>query len=377
MPFSYSSSAQTNQSMAAKPWVRIAAALSLKVPRYYRPHAMLLGLILLLLATLLLCAGLGAYRIDPWHIPLLLWSTADLSTADAQARAVLMDIRMPRVLLAVLVGCGFGAAGSAMQALFRNPLADPGLIGVSSGAALGAATVIVIGSAHWPRALQVVGMYAPMLSAFGGALAVAMMVYRIGVAHGRLALPILLLAGIAFNALSMAGIGLLSYIAGDAELRALSSWNLGSLASAQWSLLAVAAPVVSLCVVALARHSAALNAMLLGEPEALHLGVPVQRIKRQVLVASALCVGALVACTGTIGFIGLVAPHCVRLAFGPDQRIVLPGAILFGAVLTLAADLIARTVAAPAEMPLGILTALLGGPFFLVLLWRRRSQLGL
>nr|WP_230414198.1 iron ABC transporter permease [Collimonas silvisoli] len=349
----------------------------LALARQHRQRAVLVGLVLLLLATILLCAGLGAYRIDPWQIPLLLWPGAELSAAQTQARAVLIDIRMPRVLLAVLVGCGFGAAGSALQALFRNPLADPGLIGVSSGAALGAATTIVLGTALWPAALQLAGIYAPMLAAFGGALAVAMLVYRIGAARGRLALPILLLAGIAFNAMSMAGIGLLSYVAGDAQLRTLTFWNLGSLASAHWSLLAVAAPVVLLCAAALARNSAALNAMLLGEAEAQHLGVPVQRIKRQVLIASSLCVGGLVACTGTIGFIGLVAPHCIRLACGPDQRLVLPGAMLFGAVLTLAADLVARTVTAPAEMPLGILTALLGGPFFIVLLWRRRGQLGL
>ncbi|MFJ2990244.1 FecCD family ABC transporter permease [Collimonas sp. NPDC087041] len=369
MSSSYSAAVQ-----APTPTVAISP---LTIARHSRQRMVLLVLALLLLVVMALCAGLGAYRIDPWQVPRLLWSGAELSAADAQARAVLLDIRMPRVLLAVLVGCGFGAAGSALQALFRNPLADPGLIGVSSGAALGAATTIVLGGVLWPTALSVVGIYAPMLAAFAGALAVALLVYRIGAAKGRLALPILLLAGIAFNAISMAGIGVLSFIAGDAQLRTLTFWNLGSLASAHWSLLAVAAPVVLLCVAAMARHSAALNAMLLGEAEAQHLGVPVQRIKRQVLIVSSLCVGGLVACTGTIGFIGLVAPHCIRLACGPDQRVVLPGAMLFGALLTLLADLAARTMVAPAELPLGILTALLGGPFFIVLLWRRRAQLGL
>lgn len=351
-----------------------------ELPRKGRQRTVLAGLSLLLAVTTLLCAALGAYQIDPWRIPLLLWQglqPGELGMADAQTRAVLLDIRLPRVLLAILVGCGFGAAGSAMQALFRNPLADPGLIGVSSGAALGAALTIVLGATLWPNALRMVGIYAPMLAAFIGALAVAMLVYRIAAARGRLALPLLLLAGIAINAIVGAAIGLLIYVASDDQLRTLTFWNLGSLAGAQWSLLAVATPVVVFSIAALARHSAALNAMLLGEAEAMHLGVPVQAIKRQVLIASALCVGALVACTGAIGFIGLVAPHCIRLVCGPDQRVVLPGALLFGAILTLVADLIARTVAAPAEMPLGILTALLGGPFFMVLLWRRRGQLGL
>lgn len=342
-----------------------------------RRRLILIGLLLLLCLSALLCAALGAYRIAPLQIPRLLWPGAELSPAESQARAVLRDIRLPRVLLAMLVGCGFGAAGSAMQALFRNPLADPGLIGVSSGAALGAALTIVLGTALWPAALLFSGIYAPMLAAFAGALTVAMLVYKIAASRGRLALPLLLLAGIAINAVTGAAIGLLTYIASDDQLRTLTFWNLGSLAGAEWSLLTVAIPVVCISVALLARHSAALNAMLLGEAEAQHLGVPVQAIKRQVLIASAVCIGALVACTGTIGFIGLVAPHCIRLACGPDQRVVLPGAALFGAILTLLADLVARTVAAPAEMPLGILTALLGGPFFLALLWRRRGQLGL
>jgi GntR family histidine utilization transcriptional repressor len=171
-------------STAAQPSAPMVVVSPLAIARQARQRMVLLVLALLLLIVMLLCAGLGAYRIDPWQLPRLLWSGADLSAADAQARAVLLDIRMPRVLLAVLVGCGFGAAGSALQALFRNPLADPGLIGVSSGAALGAATTIVLGGVLWPTALSVVGIYAPMLAAFAGALAVALLVYRIGAAKG-------------------------------------------------------------------------------------------------------------------------------------------------------------------------------------------------
>lgn len=319
---------------------------------------------------------IGAYQLTPAQVLAALTASGDTlahDPASAQARAVLLDIRAPRVALAFLVGAGFGTAGAAMQALFRNPLADPGLIGVSSGAALGASALIVLGPA---LIAGPIGFGYLPLAAFAGALAVAALVYRLAASRGRLALPLLLLAGIAINALVGAAIGLLTYVADDAQLRSLTFWSLGSVGGAQWSMIAAVAPFALAGCALLARERHALNALQLGETEALHLGVPVQRVKRRVLVATALCVGALVSCTGVIGFIGLVAPHCVRLACGPDQRIVMPGAALLGALLTIVADLAARTVAAPAEIPLGILTALLGAPFFLALLWRGRGALG-
>ncbi|NYH25160.1 FecCD family ABC transporter permease [Paraburkholderia bryophila] len=344
--------------------------------RRRRTARLLLGALAVALGLATLAAiCIGAYRISPalvWSA--LLATPADLANDPAlqQARAVLLQIRLPRVVLALLVGAGFGSAGSALQALFRNPLADPGLIGISSGAALGASTLIVLGPMI--GALSLVWLPA---AAFLGALTVAALVYRLAAARGRLALPLLLLAGIAINALAGAAIGLLTYLADDAQLRSLTFWSLGSLGGAQWPVLGAVAPFVVTGALVIARNSHALNALQLGETEAQHLGVPAQAVKRTVLVASALGVGALVSCTGVIGFIGLVAPHCVRLACGPDQRVVMPGAILLGATLTVLADLAARTVAAPAEVPLGILTALIGAPFFLALLWRSRSQLGL
>ncbi|MET3822394.1 iron complex transport system permease protein [Burkholderia sp. PvR073] len=336
--------------------------------RRFAPFA-LAALACLVCAMSVVALCVGAYR-----IPLAeAWAALTGDAAAQQARAVLFDIRAPRVVLALLVGGGFGAAGAAMQALFRNPLADPGLVGVSSGAALGATTTIVLGPALF--AAHASATVLPV-AAFAGALAVAALVYRLAASRGRLALPLLLLAGIAINALVGAAIGLLTFVADDAQLRSLTFWSLGSLGGAQWSALAAVTPCVAIGCVLLARERDALNALQLGETEALHLGVPVQRLKRRVLVAVALAVGALVSCAGIIGFIGLVAPHCVRLACGPDQRVVLPGAALLGALLTLAADLAARTIAAPAEIPLGVLTALLGAPFFLVLLWKNRGALG-
>ncbi|WP_425194967.1 FecCD family ABC transporter permease [Paraburkholderia phenazinium] len=322
---------------------------------------------------------IGAYGMTPQVVWSALTVNSDAAVNDPaiqQAQAVLFSIRLPRVVLAILVGAGFGAAGSALQALFRNPLADPGLIGISSGAALGASTLIVLGPLLG-ASFAVAGLYVLPVAAFVGALAVSALVYRLAAARGRLALPLLLLAGIAINALVGAVIGLLTYIADDTQLRSLTFWSLGSLGGAQWPMLAAVIPFVLLGIVLIARNGHALNALQLGETEAQHLGVPTQRVKRTVLAASALSVGALVSCTGVIGFVGLVAPHCVRLACGPNQRVVMPGAMLLGATLTVLADLAARTVAAPAEVPLGIFTALLGAPFFLVLLWRSRGQLGL
>jgi iron complex transport system permease protein len=337
---------------------------------------MLAALSALLAASMLAAVCIGAYRVTPMQVLLSLTSDSALAHDESlqKIRSVILSIRLPRVVLAVLVGIGFGAAGSALQALFRNPLADPGLIGVSSGAALGASALIVLGPLVFAGSVALGWL---PVAAFSGALAVAALVYRLAASHGRLALPLLLLAGIAINALAGAAIGLLTYVADDAQLRSLTFWSLGSLGGAQWSMVGAVLPLAVLGAAWLARQRHALNALQLGETEALHLGVPVHAVKRRVLVAAAMCVGALVSCTGVIGFIGLVAPHCVRLVCGPDQRIVMPGAMLLGATLTVLADLAARTFAAPAEVPLGILTALLGAPFFLALLGKSRNRLGL
>lgn len=331
---------------------------------------------LLLIVSMLAAVCTGAYRVTPLQVFQALGPAPAFAhdAAIEQIRSVILTIRLPRVVLAALVGVGFGAAGSALQALMRNPLADPGLIGVSSGAALGASTLIVLGPLVVPGAVALGWL---PVAAFVGALAVAALVYRLAASRGRLALSLLLLAGIAINALAGAGIGLLTYVADDAQLRSLTFWSLGSLGGAHWGMVGAVLPLTVLGAGWLARQRHALNALQLGETEALHLGVPVHAVKQRVLVASAMCVGALVSCTGMIGFIGLVAPHCVRLACGPDQRIVMPGAMLLGATLTVLADLAARTLAAPAEVPLGILTALLGAPFFLVLLGKSRGRLGL
>jgi len=289
-----------------------------------------------------------------------------------QAELIVGQIRLPRTLLGLAVGAVLALSGVAMQGLFRNPLADPGLVGVSSGAALGAALAIVGGSffGGLPDAFE---PYLLSLCAGIGGLAVAAMVYRLGRHNGQTSVATMLLAGIALTALASSTIGLFTYLADDATLRTLTFWNLGSLNGASyvrlWPLLLVC--VVIICW--LPRRAKALNALLLGESEARHLGVEVESLKRELIFCTALGVGAAVAAAGMIGFIGLIVPHLVRLLAGPDHRVLLPASALAGASLLLFADLFARLVLAPAELPIGIVTAFLGAPFFLYLLVRGRS----
>ncbi|WP_086009624.1 FecCD family ABC transporter permease [Pseudomonas sp. ATCC 13867] len=289
-----------------------------------------------------------------------------------QAELIVGQIRLPRTLLGVATGGVLALAGVAMQGLFRNPLADPGLIGVSSGAALGAAVAIVFGASigGLPEA------FAPYLlsaCAFAGGLLVTALVYRLGRHNGQTSVATMLLAGIALTALAGALIGLFTYLADDATLRTLTFWNLGSLNGASyprlWPLL-----LVTLLVACWLPHRVdALNALLLGESEARHLGFDVERLKVELILCTALGVGAAVAAAGMIGFIGLVVPHLLRLIVGPDHRVLLPASMFGGAILLLLADLVARLALAPAELPIGIVTALIGAPFFLYLLLRGRS----
>lgn len=341
--------------------------------------AVLPGLAILLLVLILVAVGTGAFAIAPLQAIAILLNTVGIAIPvefTTQQQAVLLSIRLPRVVLGILTGAGLAVTGAALQGLFRNPLADPGLVGVSGGAALGAASVIVLGALWIPGLTQALGNLTLPLAAFLGGLIATLTVYRLASHRGQSQLAVMLLAGIAVNALAFAGIGLFSYLSTDEQLRNLTFWNLGSLGGAQWNLLLTIAPIVIVGIILLLRRAAELNALLLGEAEAAHLGVDIQRLKYQVIVLTALVVGVLVAQTGIIGFVGLVMPHLLRLACGPDHKVVLPGAALLGATLMLAADVAARTVVIPAELPIGILTAFIGGPFFLWLLLRQRNQGG-
>jgi iron complex transport system permease protein len=288
-----------------------------------------------------------------------------------QAELVLAQIRLPRTLLGCAAGAVLALCGVAMQGLFRNPLADPGLVGVSSGAALGAA-VAIVGATFVPALPLIWEPYLLSALAFIGGLGVTLLVYRLGRRDGQTHVATMLLSGIALTALAGAVVGLFTYLADDRTLRSLTFWNLGSLNGASyarlWPLLLITIAVAFW----LPQRAKALNALLLGESEARHLGFDVERIKRELVVCTALGVGAAVAAAGLIGFVGLVVPHLMRLLVGPDHRLLLPASALAGASLLLLADVAARLVIAPAELPIGIVTALLGAPFFLYLLLRER-----
>lgn len=322
------------------------------------------------LAVSLFGVSFGAYPIDIVKVLIDFGS----GTED-RSDLVIAQVRLPRVVFGLLVGAALGVSGAALQVLFRNPLADPGLIGISSGAALGAVLCIVLGGALAPVFMQVASMYAIPIAAFAGAVLSTIVVVAIGGAGGRVDVTTMLLAGIAINALAQTGIGVMTYIADDQQLRSLSFWTLGSLGVSGWN-----APVIVACCVLLpagilVAKARDLNRYLLGEAEARDLGVNVTGLKWLIVLCVALSVGSAVSFSGSILFVGLVVPHVIRLITGPDNRIVLPGALLAGAVLTVLADLVARTVVIPAELPVGLILGAIGGPFFIWLLltskWRQ------
>jgi iron complex transport system permease protein len=292
---------------------------------------------------------------------------------SAQQAAVVWAIRFPRLLLGALIGAALGTSGAAMQGLFRNPLADPALLGVSSGASLGAVAAIAFGASLLGGISAASGVWLlPAMAFLGGIVATCLSVW-VGRASGRTRTALMLLAGVAINALAGAGIGLAMHVVDDAQLRSLTFWTLGSLGGATWRMIAVVGPLLFLSVLGLARVGRPLNALLLGEREAMHLGVPIEGTQRTVVLLTALGVGASVAVSGVIGFVGLVVPHLVRTLLGPDHRRLLPASALVGATLLSLADLLARTIVAPAELPVGIVTAAIGAPIFLWQLARERG----
>ncbi|WP_394843039.1 iron ABC transporter permease [Pendulispora brunnea] len=357
----------------------LPAALPLPQPRTRR-RLILPGLIALLAASAILAAALGGVPLPPLEIAALLASKAGIALpveTTQEHTAIFFAIRLPRVVLGVLVGSGLGMAGAAMQGVFRNPLADPGLLGISSGGALGAVAAIVLG-AHWAQAIApwISAPHMLPVAAFLGALGAAWLVERLARVEGRIVVSMFLLAGIAVAALCAALTGLLTFTATDAQLRTILFWTLGSLGGATWKTVLATALFLAAPVALLPRFARALNALLLGESEARNLGVAADRVKKVTTVLIALAVGTSVAVSGVVGFIGLIVPHVVRLTAGPDHRVLLPGSALLGASLVLWADALARTAVLPAELPLGIVTASVGAPCFIALLVRERGRLG-
>lgn len=328
----------------------------------------LIILSILLLAVLVLSTSVGPMQIlwqDSFNVLLGLGS----ASGGSHIENIITSIRLPRAVLGMLVGAALGASGAAIQGLFRNPLADPGLIGVSGGAALAAVCVIVLGGTALGPLINWMGPYSLMLAAFAGGFLTTLVVAHIASSRsGGTSTSTLLLAGIAINIITGAGIGIFTYMADDTQLRTLTFWSMGSLGGALWEVVLSAGSLIVLVLLLLPTLARPLNALLLGESEARHLGIDVDRVKRRVMLLSALAVGASVAATGMIGFVGLVVPHLVRLTLGPDHRYLLPASALLGGLFLLVADMLARTLIAPAELPIGLLTSIIGGPFFIALI---------
>jgi iron complex transport system permease protein len=333
-------------------------------------------LVLLSIVALALSIATGASDASAVGVIGALLSGAEDTALSVRDRIIVFDIRMPRALLGFLIGGALAMSGAVMQGLFRNPLADPGLVGISSGSALGAVLMIVLGSSLPAGVMLTLGAYALPIAAFAGGLLTTLLLYRIATRGGQTSVATMLLAGIAISALAGAVTGILIYMADDKQLRDITFWGLGSLSGMTWLKLFTAGPIIVLALLVVPFLSRGLNAITLGEAAAFHMGVKVQRLKYIAVVAVAGAVGASVAVSGGIGFVGIVVPHLLRIVIGPDHRYLLPASALLGGVLMLGADMLARTIVAPAELPIGIITALAGAPFFLWVLLRDRSRNG-
>ncbi|MPZ58211.1 MAG: iron chelate uptake ABC transporter family permease subunit [Rhizobiales bacterium] len=342
-----------------------------------RPVAVFGILGTLLIAIAMVAATIGAAGIPFGRLMAALGVTAGDPAFVGRDGLVLWSIRLPRIVLAVVIGGLLAAAGTIMQGLFRNPLADPGLVGVSSGGALAAAATIVLGD----RLLAASGVTLPVavlpFAAFIGSLITTTLLYRFATREGRTSIATFLLGGLAIAALAGAGIGLLVFLADDRQLRDITFWMLGSLGGATWAKVEATAPFLAVIVIALPFVARGLDLLVLGEAEAFYGGISVERLKLIGIVLVAAATGAAVSVSGVIGFVGIIVPHLLRLSIGPGHRLLLPASVLFGGALLLVADTVARVIAAPAELPIGIVTALIGAPFFLGLLLKQRSLLGL
>ncbi|WP_419771036.1 MAG: FecCD family ABC transporter permease [Candidatus Marinarcus sp.] len=288
---------------------------------------------------------------------------------------VLIDIRLPRVILAVLIGIAFGISGAMMQTLFKNPLADPSIIGVSAGASAGVVIFMLLGS-FLPSLLYdgFLSYLSIPFSAFLGALITIFAIYKLATIYNKVAVTVMLLAGIAINAMLGALIGLFTYVSTDEELKSFTFWTMGSLANSDIKIIFTMLPIVIVTCIFAINKKIELNLMLLGEDEAKNSGVNSEKLKKLIILFVSLAIGASVAFCGIIGFIGLVVPHIARLLVGSNHKFYLPLSAILGAFILLWADSLARMIIAPAELPIGIITALLGAPFFLWLLIKNRQS---
>jgi iron complex transport system permease protein len=333
-------------------------------------------LALLLAAALVASAAIGAFTFSPARMAGYLAQGAGWTPpreADALARGVFLQLRLPRVLLAALTGAVLGVSGTLMQGLFRNPIVEPGLAGTSAGAALGAALVFVLGGGTMAFTARLGALAVPLV-AFAGAFVATMIVYRVSSSFGKVNVFTLLLAGIAVNAMCSAGTGFLSYVARDPQARNITFWNLGTFTTADWRAVSVVGGALLVCFVWSLRYAKPLNALMLGEEEAALLGFDSRRLVLRLLVLNTLMVAMTTAMVGVIAFVGLVVPHMLRMLRSSDHTFLLPASALLGALLMVVVDVVARLVIPPAELPIGIITAVFGAPVFLWILLRQQRR---
>lgn len=326
------------------------------------------------LGALVGCLALAALALGPVQLPASAVIAALLGGGEPMEAAIVGEIRLPRLLLALAVGTALALSGAALQGMLRNPLADPGLIGVTAGGSVGAVSVIVLGDLVADDLPEALRPYLLPAAAFAGAGAVIALLFALSRRAGETSVATLILAGVAINAIGGAVIGLLVYVSDDDELRELTFWSMGGLGAAGWPVVSVTLALTALALPAFLLAARALDLLQLGERAAFHAGLDVERTKRRMALATALGVGAVTAAAGPIAFIGLVAPHLARLTVGPGHRAMLPVAALYGLALVLAADLGVRLAVPPAEPPIGLATSLIGGPFFLWLLLRAKGR---
>lgn len=334
-------------------------------------------MIVLLIGAMLWAIGAGALSIRPGEIFSILCHKAGWDTGipfTEQQENVLWIIRLPRVMMSLLIGGTLSICGAAMQGLYRNPMADPSLIGISASGATAAVIMIVLGGKLFSGFQSVLGQYSLNLATFAGALLATVFIYRLSRVQGKTNVGIMLLAGVALNAISGAITGFVTFLANDQQLRSVTFWMMGSMGGSTWINVAGILPFCAASIIGLPLMAKALNAFSLGESDAAYLGIRTERLKTTVMLLCAMGVGASVAVAGIIGFVGLVVPHIVRMAIGPEHRRLLTASALFGATLLTLADMMSRTIAPPVEIPIGIISALCGGPFFLYLLMKEKKR---
>ncbi len=331
-------------------------------------------LAILLVVSLVISSRVGAVNISYSKIFEYLFQSKE----ESIEKSLFLEIRLPRVILCAFVGAALSVSGALMQALFRNPIVEPGLVGTSSGAAFGAAFVFVMGKTLAGPLADFIGPFMLPLFAFAGGLLATLIVYRLSNVFGKTNVNTLLLAGIAVNALANGGTGFFSYVARDPQARSITFWNLGTLSGADWDGVYLVGISTTLGILLALRFSKSLNALLLGETEASYLGINTERMKVQLIILNTFIVAMATSIVGVIGFLGLIVPHLLRIMKSSDNRFLIIGSAMLGAILLNFADMFARIIVAPSEFPIGIITAFVGAPVFLFLLIRnsRKQQEG-